>query len=261
MNSVTKKDEIEKYKKNYILSINSIFEAWKEAQNTDYPFNAVTKENGDTFEINSFAQDGILNVEDYYNSEIKVLFIMREANFKNNNTPPNQRCSLEWFQEFIDSNGNSKHPCIQEKIARMAFYLQNPQLSYEQRTLPNINQLIKALSSSAIMNLNKRGGIGRCYELLLRRYVKNEGVAKCIYDEIKLINPDVIVLLATGEFLYSSKLPDKRRVLKCLEDEYIVKYMWHPSYIQHKSSDVGLYSCNNSKKTDAYMREFFKRNT
>ena len=61
------------------LKLKKLFECWKEEQSNDSGQETCNSQDGYVVATNSFYEDGIVNPEEYQNSEMKVLFITNEV--------------------------------------------------------------------------------------------------------------------------------------------------------------------------------------
>lgn len=86
-----------------------------------------------------------------------------------------------------------------EKIARMAEYLINQNITDDYETLK------KALKQIAFMNLNKSGGDATSDKNYFLDYCMNEDFFKNICKEIKIINPEIIVFIGAKSYKNGDK--------------------------------------------------------
>lgn len=167
----------------YEVKIKALFYRWKEAQLTEsdehyaeYRFGNVGKA--------SFLPDGIIDYEAYSKSNIKVLFIAKEANWGGNdtNTEINDKDDVFWLQTVV--KGPTKPTNFSNGIAMLnnAFITNNYNF---------VDENHKSLENIAFINLNKRGGYSSCSYNTLSGYTKT--YADYIAEEIDLINPDIII--------------------------------------------------------------------
>ncbi len=228
-------------------TLEELFGLWKLAHKAEgKSYNQTTipaREKHPAIEQTSFIADGYVtgNSFDYENADCKVLFILKEANIlaHRDDTPPEERNQLAFYRDYI-RNGSSNRAKQQEKMARMAYYLQHPELPEEKRRRPNAKSRKLALKQSTFLNLNKRGGDGRgrTVDAYLKKYTA------FIERQIDLLAPDVIVVI--GKTGYP------------MRDGCI--YVWHTAYSMPwmERSDHPVYCNTGDEKVDLYMRRFFE---
>ena len=101
-----------------------------------------------------------------------------------------------------------------EKIARMAEYLINQNITDDYETLK------KALKQIAFMNLNKSGGDASSDKNYFLDYCMNEDFFKKICKEIKIINPEIIVFIGAKSYKNGDKynfINDEKKEINWLE--------------------------------------------
>ena len=221
-------------------TLNELFELWKQAHEAEENYNDTTVQ---TIEQNSFISDGFISEAEYKSAKIKVLFVLREANIathRNGKDIPELRTQINFYEVFLKNIYDDNPPKQKQKMARMAYYLQHPELSEEERRKPNEDNMKKALASCAYMNLNKRGGDKKVNWELFDNYFRT--YITFITKQIDLIKPDIIVLIGSNDY--------------DLFDDSIK--VWHTSYRMKGVHRIGKeYGTN--KNIDCYMREFFER--
>ena len=239
--------------------LNELFELWKNEHKNEQDYENTTLMEKDEHkkikfvEKTSFNKDGYID-ENKYNelTTKKVLFVLKEANIWANRDneekiAPENREQINWYKEYIEENKNINKPKQHEKMGRMAFYLQNK--TKDNAKFPTETEYKKALSSSAFMNMNKRGGKGNVTEKY-NNYIKK--YHKYIIKQIEIINPDYIIILGSND----------RKIIKEIEKENKKKkiiYMWHTAYGMPKKERNKNPEYSKDQNVDCYMREFFKR--
>lgn len=223
-------------------SLYELFTYWKRAHAAEENYEETTVEGIDN---RSFNADGYLSEKSYWLSNRRILFILKEANILDylKNDVPSERMQYCFYREYF-KEFKSNHSKMQEKIARMAFYLQNPELSDKVKCNPS-NELKKnALMQIAFMNLNKRGGANKelkCFKEYIEKY------SSFIDRQIYIMNPDFIVILG-------------KNIPYCPISNYIK--IDHPaSHLNTIRKEYEGQHCIYSKdlNVDRYMRAFFKR--
>ena len=151
---------------NGVSSVEDLFAMWKNAHKHEKDYLETTYTNDEypewNIEQDSFNADGYIDKNLYEKSPIKVLFILKEANIANPNyrdksVNPAERTQYNFYRQYISKGDNLNSPKQQEKMGRMAFYLQHI-TSDERLKNPSDEEIKTALSKCAFMNLNKRGG-------------------------------------------------------------------------------------------------------
>ena len=171
-------------------SLNELFEAWKNAQINEIEWeNTFPKkyENGqpiippEEFK-GSFCVDGFLS--DKFNG---VLFILKESNTCSDE-PKGEYEDTFWFKENTEKeiSGEKIDDSYWNRYHRnMEWYLRNAfggDINYYE---------------CAYMNLNKRGGYGKCDDMQLSNYINSYG--DLIEEQIRIINPKCIFCCGQGK--------------------------------------------------------------
>ena len=231
-------------------TLDELFALWKRAHQAERNHEETTVDGVDK---NAFVADGYINRNCYDKSDYKVLFILKESNVKEHDVPVDSS-QIGFYTDYI--NGcNPNVPKQQEKIGRMAYYLQNGET--EQAKTPSEVQLKNALKCAAVMNINKRGGAENTdNKKFYDYYIKYE---KFIKREIEIINPNCIVMIGTtGANSNINKFAAEHKIR--------IINMWHTAYRmsrqQRSKNPIYALSTNGSepdKNVDCYMRGFFER--
>lgn len=204
------KKVVDRCNKMEFSSLNELFEAWKNAQINEIEWeNTFPKkyENGqpiippEEFK-GSFCVDGFLS--DKFNG---VLFILKESN------TDGEYKGTFWFKDCENQKGWKKYKNALE------FYLKKLSLNDE------------SYKNCAYMNLNKRGGYGRCDENQLGEYVKK--YKHFIANEIEIIKPTYIVCCGANIIF---------ELIKEIITEYKIKGItlydgYHPAYPSYRKKE------------------------
>ena len=181
--------------------LNNLFLKWKEEQRKEkdtitIPFNKVDKA--------SFTYDGFVFEE----KDNTVLYILKESNLING-TKANDEF---WFKEIYKEQNNRN--IITRRIEKMQEYIC--------LNIPNISN-----RDISYMNINKRGGFTKSDEDAMYNYYERYK-EKYIWEEIKIINPIIIIYCAKYKKIYEDLV--KNINVKCIIN------MDHPSnyYISDK---------------------------
>lgn len=231
-------------------TLNDLFDSWKCAHSVEDVWENTTT-NG--IEKKSFVEDGYINEKLFNSAETKILFILKEANIQRNknNTVPEERNQYCFYRNFaiVDNHFvNTNVPKQHEKMGRMAVYLSENNCNI--RKQPSLEMIHKALSASAFMNLNKRGGSNKASKAAFAAYV--EKYRNFILSEVRIINPDVVVILGSDSCMKKLSADIK----KVLPNAICINH-WHTAYRmpRYQCSDNLEYGDKNIEK---YMSKFFE---
>lgn len=231
-------------------TLDGLFTLWREAHKAEDDYEETTV---DGIDKNAFVADGYIDKNCYDKSDYKVLFILKEANIKEYGASIDSS-QAGFYTDYING-GKPNIPKQQEKIGRMAYYLQNGE--NENAKIPSEAQLKNALKCAAFMNINKRGGAKNTNSQKINAYYNK--YEQFIKKEIELINPNCIVIIGTtgaNDSINKFAAENKIRTIN----------MWHTAYgmSRQKRSKNPIYALPNSggepdKNVDCYMRRFFER--
>lgn len=231
-------------------TLDELFALWKKAHNYEENYKETTV---DGIDKNVFVADGYIDKNCYGKSGYKVLFILKEANIKEYDVSIDSS-QAGFYTDYING-GKPNIPKQQEKIGRMAYYLQNGE--NENAKIPSEAQLKNALKCAAFMNINKRGGAKNTNPQKINAYYNK--YEQFIKKEIELINPNCIVIIGTTGANVSINMFAAENKIRAIN-------MWHTAYRMsgQKRSDKPIYALSNNcgepdKNVDCYMRKFFER--
>ena len=239
-------ESLEEKAKNAI-TIEELFPLWEKAH-------VAEKDHHETIVGNiskeAFIEDGYISQSDYLKAPIKILFILKEANVADYKLETHTS-QVGFYKSFITEEYDNP-PKQKEKMARMAYYLQNPKLSVSERRKPKINDLKKALEKVAFMNINKRGGGNKTSPALFRNYY--DKYSTFVQREIKILNPDIIVVLGKNNTFIKSN-----------DEKVIHLYFWHTAYgmrtkklkAERREPSKQDYA-DNDANVDLYIRKFLE---
>lgn len=239
-NFMNEKEWKEKYlqKIKKCKDLESLFNIWKKAQ---------IDENSPCYipgivEKSYFTLDGYINEEKYNNAKQKILFILKEADIKEKREIDEDN-QINWYINFLNWLNNKETQLIKdssftrENIARMSAYILN-------KDIYSRTELKEALESIAIMNINKRGGSGRCndeelYNLYYKKY------KEFILKQIEICEPDIIISMCGQKI--NEELEQQTQ-----NSSLVFVSMVHPSrgkYIRvnDKEVDIGFNQLQKSK--------------
>ena len=187
-----------------IEELNKLFDKWKEKQsNEDKDSNTIPKIIK-RIDKNSFTSDGFIFGE----KAGGVLYILNESNLQDSSK---ESYDFFWLKGAYKVENNINKSPIPRRIELMQKYICSK--------VKDIN-----LQDISYMNINKRGGFSsRDNEALWNYY--NEYKENFIFEEIKIIEPKIIVVCTGYKDIYKDLLEHQ----KDLKYKYIVN-MKHPSY-------------------------------
>ena len=202
---------MKKYNLNNIETLEKLFEVWKKANMEDentgnnFPRNPDNGNEPPYDFKDSFTYDGFLSNE----NKADILFIAREPNVSEKGEI-NEAVTNEYFW---------MRDVVEKKAANIGRIGRNGTVYYNY-----LNEIAANFDTNiefcAYMNINKRGGYGKCTFDRLNTYF--DDYKNFILKEIELINPKRIVLLGYGKYEYVNKL---RGLLKAKE----IYQVYHPS--------------------------------
>lgn len=185
--------------------MNELFSEWK---------------NKDSHKGKLFITDGIIDDNHWVNSEIKVLFLLKEAY-------DSKKVEGSWDLPALirrkKVSGRTFKP-----MAQWAYGIQGVLKSHEilpfQEDGANVEH---ALLSSAVVNLKKSGGKSKSNSENLSTYVDEDW--DLISKQIRIISPKIVICGNTWS-LISKKIPNKKISDSAyLSDGVIYISYWHPS--------------------------------
>lgn len=238
-------------------NLDDLFELWKQKHaNEKHYKNTTLMEEIKPIEQNSFNKDGFINYDVYKGSNIKVLFILKEANIwayrdkdKDIKTIiPEEREQITWYKNYIEGKDKDNRPKQHEKMGRMAYYLQNKDTDVEKAKRPTEVEFKNALKSCAFMNMNKRGGRGAATDVYYNYITLYKDF---ILKQIEIIEPCYIIILDSKD----------NEIIDSIKNQYGDKViqMWHTANRMRGIPRKEKAEYSNDKNIDCYMEEFFKR--
>ena len=191
-----------------------------------YPLGAAGKQVSDLQAFKrSFCPDGVTSigasVEQPCTHKVQALFILKEANLTSEDTIKPETGDCFWFND------------CQTDQTRM---------DYAQKFKLALNKLGQSDTASfGYMNLNKRGGFGKCNDRQLRNYVKKY---QCfIKKEIELLAPNIMICFGCFDVvagilgLQSWEHAGPQQVaLPDHEAPVDIHYVYHPSCARYEKS-------------------------
>lgn len=189
---------------NKIQELNTLFEQWKEKQSKEDRNSNTIPKIIKRIDKNSFTSDGFLFGE----KAGGVLYILNESNLQEGTK---ESYDFFWLKGAYKVKNNINKNPIPRRIELMQNIISNK--------IPEID-----IQDISYMNINKRGGFSsRDNEALWNYY--NEYKEKFIFEEIKIIEPKIIVVCTGLKKIYLDLLKHQEE----LKYKYIID-MYHPSY-------------------------------
>ena len=187
-----------------IQELNTLFEQWKEKQSQEDKNSNTIPKIIKRIDKDSFTADGFLFGE----KAGGVLYILNESNLQEGTK---ESYDFFWLKGAYKVKNNINKNPIPRRIELMQNIISNK--------IPEID-----IQDISYMNINKRGGFSsRDNEALWNYY--NEYKEKFIFEEIKIIEPKIIVVCTGFKKIYSDILKHHEE----LKYKYIID-MYHPSY-------------------------------
>jgi len=172
-------------------------------------------------DVESICKDGIANenIGSFHEQPLRILFIGKECN--------------DWKggdMRWLARNG-PKHIYL-HNLSRWASGLLNNFPEFKK--INNWNYLNKSLNQIALINLKKTSGGASSDAVQISAYAKNDN--ELLKEQIKLINPNIIICLATHEILIwllnleaNPDTPDEKPYFSKTNNAWIIPWM-HPSF-------------------------------
>ena len=182
-----------------------LFKRWMQAHSQETAESLERTMSGENINKDFFEIDGIINEEEFKESEPKVLFISAEANADNYNAKEGKKLTdyRKCYKDYHDTGKDDWGGKMRERITGMYKYL----------THQNDKELKELANKFAVMDINKRGGKANidkgkhliAYAELYRPFIN---------EEISIIDPDIVVLV--GVNLCRLRIVQR---LGCIEDK------------------------------------------
>jgi len=219
--------------------LNALFDKWQNKQKVEPPDSLKnTKIESNKILPEKFCKDGIVSENTYLNEKIKILIISNEANDEDyaEELDTDRRNDFKTYYESGIDNWKGK---MRERYCEM----------YKLITGNRQMETSDAAIHFAVMNINKRGGgnsIGCSGNKGMHIEKYCEYYKKEIWDEIEIIDPDIIIWSAINTFylvesVLGAKKINGKTVLEINEKVIRVIRMWHASYYQGRIEPLPEY--------------------
>ncbi|RLA79556.1 MAG: hypothetical protein DRG78_12750 [Epsilonproteobacteria bacterium] len=180
---------------------------------------------------NHFNRDGIISKQHWDNTDIKVLFVLKETN------KAKQNIITAISNALVNSSSGWWKGKVLRRIGRLAYGL----INYT-GDIPSFEEAKKhgksATLNIAYINMRKTSGGARTNEKSFNKHV--EEYAPYIKKQIELISPDIVVLGGTYKQLKKFVYPELTRICERIHkhNEMIFINAFHPA---SRTSAKGLY--------------------
>lgn len=205
--------------------------------------------------------DGMINDEQYNQSDKKILFVLKEVNDWTGKNKVSQ--FLELKNLFHDMNGNYKGPfgVIWHNVARIAagIFYYGKQMS----EIDNGKTLKDSLSKIAVINLKKTSGSNASNPDEINAYAYYD--RKFLFEQISHLKPNIIIAggvfnpllwVLNLEIEFSSESPWNRPVFDSKTKSWIIPYR-HPAARMKKEEFYNNFF--ELVKTDAWLNKFLEK--
>lgn len=173
---------------------------------------------------NCIVWDGIINYDEWFKNNLKIMFLLKEAFSKNNET--------EWnIAEAINEDngifyvGNQANQAMQNRVAEWAYAvdegINDNSITKEEALNKHREKPRKSMLKAAWVNIKKIDGIQYSNSTDLTTFVKRNN--KLLKEQIGLINPNII--LCGGTFNLAKKELFENSFSKIKGTEYC--YDWN----------------------------------
>ena len=209
----------------YGQGINELFKIWKQQHVND---ENIQKNMPKTQYPEAFIRDGISYPQEYFSQphEKRVLFVLKESNTSKSDEQSNatgfslDSDALDWYRRIVEGVKDTT-PFLCTKLAQAFIAITNTDFpgreSLEQEAIKRI----------AVINLNKRGGVGRAVDNKIINYTKD--YSNFIKKQIELIDPKYIVCCGKCSGEYIGDLLKKEVYRNSLPKKCIFIMIGHPS--------------------------------
>lgn len=147
-----------------------------------------------------FVYDGIVNIDEYLKAPIKILWILKEPNSPDN--------SLIDYREDIKTlrKGNNIWPDWGPTFNPISYSVYGILNNKLMKDIPCINgnaqEILKEMNSIAFINVKKFAGGSSTQNKVIDEFYQS--YKELLHEQIKLINPDVLIFGKTFDFFDKS---------------------------------------------------------
>lgn len=240
--------------------LEELFKRWQNKQKNEPDTSLLkTKVNCNYIDKEHFCKDGILCENEYNAEKMKVLFIANEPNMESDISNTLVTSQLEHFEYFFKNNKDNWGGKLRHRICKI-LYPAIVDMNLEVKAFPIVDGN-KNTHRIAFMNLNKRGGEKDIQDDHLIYYCKY--YQKEIYDEICIIDPDIVVWLGKDSFYSCSdivfetvkSINDSCKIVRINHKNIPLLNTYHPSYCYHISNEIRINDIRNKYRTYLESKE------
>lgn len=196
--------------------------------------------------------DGIVNVDNYFSSDLKIMWALREVNSLDDEGDWSMKDVLMELRDDSTTSGLLKgwsktfNPIIYTTygILNNKFWKDIPDVSQD-------NSIVTSLENIAYINLKKVSGVGTSNPKEIMAFFKEHN--QIIKSQITVFNPDVIICGGTGDILDETLddiyLEPAERISEnginfYLYDNVILVYAQHPNYVGSYKKEMEQIYCD-----------------
>ena len=209
----------------YGKGINELFKIWKQQHAND---ENIHKNMPKTQYPEAFIRDGIPYPQEYFSQpkEKRVLFVLKESNTTKSDEQSSatdfslDSDALDWYRQIVDGTKDTT-PFLRTKLAQAFIAITNT--DFHGREVSER----EAIKRIAVINLNKRGGVGRAHGNKIINYTKDYN--NYIKKQIELIDPKYIVCCGKCSGEYIGDLLKKEVYKNSLPKKCVFIMIGHPS--------------------------------
>ena len=160
------------------------------------------KANGDIKNYQNPMYDGPLNIEEYFKSDLKIIWVLKEAY-----DGPDGSCSGWNYAEAVGGNPNAYLLTKLNKtwlpIAYTSFGIQNKLKRNEMKKVrDDLNSYHEALRKISLVNINKLAAVNETsspYSQVKKAFARFKQILK---KQIEILEPDVIIWAGTDDWMW-----------------------------------------------------------
>lgn len=215
----------------------------------------------------SAIKDGIVNLDNYLSSELKIMWILREVNSSDDEGNWDMRDVLMELQDDSTKSGILKGwSKTFNPIIYTTYGIFNKILWGDIPDVSDDNSIVKSLQNIAYINLKKVSGLGTSKPKEITSFFREH--SQIIIKQILTYNPDVIICGGTGDILdetldeiYSNFKEKKNEngIIFYLYDDVILVYAQHPNYVGSYKKEMEKAYCDTIIKNVLEWKEKYKK--
>ncbi|MBV7440102.1 hypothetical protein KRX57_01575 [Weeksellaceae bacterium TAE3-ERU29] len=182
----------------------------------------------ETKDNRKWIRDGIVNIEEYFNSSKKVMWVLKEPRDGENSTGGGWSI-VDSIREIRAKGGSSDSQQTFYPIVATTYALINNIDSLNQEKYNEYRQKSSVLNNIAYVNIQKFPALANSKDReIVEAFEQN---SEALLKQIEVINPDVIIFTAGGNVF--NKFLDRVRSNAILKDKCMVN-TFHPAHRGNK---------------------------